>query len=138
MKITIEKNINAPVADVWRAFNSTDDIVQWDGTDDWRVAGASNDLKVGGKLVLHNEPKDGGKAFDFVSTYTQIEPNRVIECRMDNGFTARYEFLETDTGVTFRQTFDAKSTQTEGEQRSEWQAVLDRFAHYVERQYVAA
>jgi len=38
VKITIEKNINAPIADVWRAFNNPDDIVQWDGTAPWRVA----------------------------------------------------------------------------------------------------
>lgn len=132
--ITIEKDINAPIADVWRAFNNPDDIVQWDGTDDWRIAWASNEVIVGGKLLLRNEARDGGKGFDYVATYTQIELNRLIEYRQDDGLTGCLEFLETDTGVTFRQTFDANSTQTEDQQRAEWQAVLDRFARHVERQ----
>jgi len=135
MNITIEKNIHAPVADVWHAFNNPDDIVKWDGTQDWRVDAASNDLKVGGKLVLHIEIKDGAKKFDFIATYTRIELNRLIEFRQDDGLTARFEFIEIDTGVTtFRQTFEANLTQTQDQQRSEWQAVLERFAQYVERQ----
>ncbi len=138
MKITIEKNINAPVADVLRVFNNPDDIVQWDGAEGWRIAWATNELKVGGKLVLHNEAKDGGKEFDLVATYTQIEPNRLIECRQDDGLTARFEFIDTDTGVTFRQTFDANSTQTEVQQRSEWQTVLEHFAEHVEWPCVVA
>jgi len=36
------------------------------------------------------------------------------------------------------ETFDANSMQTEGQQRSEWQAVLDRFVRCVERQCGAA
>jgi hypothetical protein len=50
----------------------------------------------------------------------------------------RLEFIETDTGVTLRQTFDADSKHPEDQQRSDWQAVLDRFARYVERQCSAA
>src|SRR3954447_19432981 len=140
MKITIETHVAAPIADVWRAFNNPDDIVRWDASDDWHTTWASNDLKVGGKLLLRIEANDGGSGmgFDFAATYTQIEPNRLIELREDDDRMARLEFIETDTGVTLRQTFDADSKLPEDQQRADWQAVLDRFARYVERQCGAA
>jgi uncharacterized protein YndB with AHSA1/START domain len=133
-KITIETKVAVPIADAWRAFNDPDDILQWDASDDWRTTWVSNDLEVGGKLLLRIEANGGGMASDFVAIYTQIEANRLIEFRADDDCMVRLEFVETDAGVTIRQTFDAESTRSEDQQRSEWQGVLDRFAGYVERQ----
>lgn len=134
MKIAIETNVAAPLADTWRAFNNPDDIVQWDASDDWHTTWASNDLRVGGKLLLRIEANDGGMGFDFAATYTQIELNRLIEFREDDDRMVRLEFIETANGVTIRQTFDAEAKHPEDQQRAEWQAVLDRFARHVERQ----
>ena len=134
MKITIETHVAAPIADTWRAFNQPDDIVQWDASAEWHTTWASNDLKVGGQLLLYMEAHDGGRGFDFTATYTQIELNRLIEFRADDDGIVRLEFIETDRGVTLRQTFDAEATQPAEQQRAEWQAVLDRFARHVERQ----
>ncbi|MGS0742751.1 SRPBCC domain-containing protein [Glaciimonas sp. GG7] len=134
MNITIETFVTAPIADTWRAFNNPDDIVQWDASDEWHTTWASNDLKVGGKLLLRIESNDGGMGFDFAATYTQIELNRLIEFQTDEDRMVRLAFIETDTGVTIRQAFDADSKLPEDQQRSEWQTVIDRFARYVERQ----
>jgi uncharacterized protein YndB with AHSA1/START domain len=131
MKITVETNIVAPVDAVWQAFNNSDDIVRWDACDDWYTAKALNDLRLGGVLSLRVEAKDGGVGFDFAATYTQIEPNRLIEFRMEDDRIVRVEFIETGTGVTVRQTFDAESTRPGEQERSEWQAVLDSFARHV-------
>ena len=135
MNLTVETAVAAPVAAVWRAFNEPDDILQWDASDEWYTTRASNDLTVGGRLSLRIEPTDGGTGFDVVATYTRIEPNRLIECRMDDGQLAdRFvlvEFFETAAGVTVRQTFEADPAQPDGSQRADWQAVLDRFARYV-------
>lgn len=142
MKITIETNVAAPIAHVWQAFNNPDDILQWDTSDDWYTTWASNDLKIGGKLLQRMETTDGGTGFDVAATYTQIKPNRLIEFQMDDGRIVdrmvRLEFIETGTGVTIRQTFAAEPEQPEDQQRSEWQVVLDRFARYAERQCGAA
>ena len=138
MKITVETNVAAPIADVWRAFNNADDIVQWDASDDWRTTWASNDLTVGGKLLLRIEVNDGDMGFDFAATYTRIELNRLIEFRENDDRIVRLDFIETDTGTTIRQTFDAESEHPEDQQRSEWQAVLDRFARHVEKQQCGA
>ena len=55
MQITIEKNIIATIDEVWNAFNNPDDILQWDYTDEWKTTWVSNDLKVGGQLLLFIE-----------------------------------------------------------------------------------
>ena len=133
MKIIIETNIAAPINEVWRAFNDPDDIVQWDASDDWHTVSASNDLKIGGQLLLRTEGYIDDSGFDFAATYTQIELNRLIEFREDNGRVVRLEFVATDDGVTLRQTFDAESEIPEEQQRAEWQSVIDRFARYVEK-----
>ncbi len=85
MKSTVETNVAAPVADTWRALNAPDDIVQWDASEEWHTPWASNDLTVGGKLLLRLEANDGGAGVDFAATYTQIERYRVIESRDDEG-----------------------------------------------------
>ena len=136
MKIVIETNVAAPIRDVWQAFNNPDDIVQWDATNDWHTTWASNDLNIGGKLLQRMETTGGGEGFDVVATYTQIEPDRLIEFRLNDGLIAdrmvRLDFMKNNGGVMVRQTFDSESNHPEIYQRSEWQAVLDRFARHVE------
>lgn len=100
MKIIIETKVAVLIVDVWRAFSNPDDIVQSDATDDWQTTRASNDLKIGGKLLLCIEAKNGGMGFDFAATYTQIELNRLIEFRENDGRMVRLGFIETDIGVT--------------------------------------
>lgn len=134
MTITIETTIVASMPNVWRAFNNPDDIVQWDASDNWHTTWASNDLRVGGKLLLHIKAKNGSEDFDFAATYSQIKLYQLIEFQEDNGRTVRLKFAETDSGVTIRQTFDAEPGIPHNEQRAEWQAVLDHFARYVEQQ----
>lgn len=131
MKIIVETDVAAPVEAVWRAFNNPDDIVQCDGSDDWHTTRASNDLKVGGLLELRIEDKGGGVGFDFAAAYTRVEPNRLIEWRMDDNRIVRVEFLKTSTGVTVRQTFEAQSMGSSEQERLEWQAVLDSFTRHV-------
>ncbi|MGV0924352.1 SRPBCC domain-containing protein [Empedobacter tilapiae] len=43
--ITIETIINAPIDQVWKAFNSPEDIVKWNqASDDWHCPKAENDF----------------------------------------------------------------------------------------------
>jgi uncharacterized protein YndB with AHSA1/START domain len=102
-----------------------------DASDDWRTTWASNDLRVGGLLELRIEAMAGGTGFDFVATYTRLEPKKLVEWRMDNGRLVRVEFIPTAIGITVRQTFDAEFTGSEDQERAEWQAVLHSFTRHV-------
>jgi len=131
MKLTAETTIDAPIGIVWRTFNDPADILKWDQSDDWQTTEVWNDLRVGGNLKLRLEPKEAGASFDFVATYTVIEPMRLIEWRTDDDRVVRVAFGETDAGVVVHQTFDAEPNTALDEQRQDWQGVLDNFARYV-------
>jgi len=134
MKISIETTVRAPVAEVWRAWTSPEDIKQWNAaSDDWHTVSSSVDLREGGEFSSRMEAKDGSMGFDFAGTYTKIVPHKLIECTFgDRGL--QVEFIEIPGGVTVRETFDAESTHSIDQQREGWQAILDKFAHHVEHQ----
>lgn len=137
MKLTAEANIVAPIGTVWRAFNDPDDIVRWDASGDWKIASASNDLRVGGLLKLRMTPRDGGPGSDFTAIYTRIEPNRLLEWRqVDDGRHISVEFIDTGSSVTVRQIFDGDPTIPCDVERADWQGVLDNFARYVMAIYI--
>ena len=131
MKITVETTIDAPIADVWRAWTTPEDIKQWNAaSDDWHTTAASVDLRVGGAFTSRMEAKDGSMGFDFAGTYTKFVPHELIECSLgDRGLVV--EFVSNASGVTVRETFDADADHSVEQQRAGWQAILDRFAKHV-------
>jgi uncharacterized protein YndB with AHSA1/START domain len=133
MKITVETTVRAPLAEVWRAWNSPEDIKQWNAaSDDWHTVTASVDLREGGAFSSRMEAKDGSMGFDFAGTYTKLVPHKLIESAFGDR-SLQVEFIEVPGGVTVRETFDAESTYSIEQQRGGWQAILDNFARHVER-----
>mgnify|MGYP005865263713 CR=1 FL=1 len=132
MKITIETTVKAPIQDVWKAWTTPSDIVQWNtASDDWHTTKSDVDLRVGGSFSSRMEAKDGSFGFDFAGTYTTVVPNELLECALGDR-NLRVEFLSAPSGVTVRETFDAEDTHSIEQQRQGWQAILDRFARHVE------
>ena len=79
MKITVEAIIKAPVAKVWHAYTTPDDITQWNAaSDDWHTTKATVDLRVGGEFSSRMEAKDGSFGFDFAVTYTKVVLNESV------------------------------------------------------------
>lgn len=131
MQITIEALLNAPIATVWRAWTTPEDIVQWNSASpDWHTTRASVDLREGGDFSSRMEAKDGSMGFDFAGTYTRIVEHALIESRLGDR-TLRVEFIPGAQGVTVRETFDAEPTHSVEQQRQGWQAILDNFARHV-------
>lgn len=132
MKLTVETTVKAPVADVWRAYTTPDDILQWNtASEDWHTTAAAVDLRVGGEFSSRMEAKDGSFGFDFAGTYTRIVPNELIEYAFGDR-TCEVDFVSGAAGVTVRVTFDAESEHSVEQQRQGWQAILDNFARHVE------
>ncbi len=133
MKITVEKNVAAPINEVWRAYTTPNDIKQWNAaSDDWHTTAASVDLREGGAFSSRMEAKDGSMGFDFAGTYTKIGPQKLIEYAF--GYrTAQVEFTNGPQGVNLRVTFDAEPTHSEEQQRGGWEAILNNFARHVEK-----
>ena len=134
MKITVETKVAAPIAKVWRAWTTPNDITQWNAASaDWHTVKAAVDLRVGGAFSSRMEAKDGSIGFDFAGTYTKIVPHQLIECAFGDRVLL-VEFITGPDGVTVRETFDAESTHSEVQQRQGWQAILDNFARHVTTQ----
>ncbi|MBA4783798.1 MAG: SRPBCC domain-containing protein [Rhizobiales bacterium] len=132
MQITVETNVAAPLAEVWRAYTTPTDIMAWNAaSDDWHTTAASVDLREGGAFSSRMEAKDGSFGFDFAGTYTKIVPHELIEYALGDRI-ARVEFDGSDGAVTVRVTFDAEDTHPVEQQRGGWQAILDRFKSHVE------
>jgi len=131
-QITVEAPVAAPLAEVWRAYTTPEDIKQWNAaSDDWHTTAASVDLRPGGAFSSRMEAKDGSFGFDFAGTYTKVEPQRLIEYSFGDRM-ARVEFLPQDGKVRVRVSFDPETTHPLEQQRAGWQAILSNFARHVE------
>ena len=132
MKITVAAIVKAPIAKVWSAYTTPEDIKQWNAaSDDWHTTKSTVDLRVGGSFTSRMEAKDGSFGFDFAGTYTKIVPNELIEYSFGDR-TGSVEFVAGVNGVTVRVTFDAESEHPAEQQRQGWQAILNNFAKHVE------
>lgn len=132
MKISVETTVAAPIAQVWRAYTTPENIKQWNAaSDDWHTTTATVDLRAGGTFSSRMEAKDGSMGFDFAGTYTKIVENQLIEYSFGDR-NARVEFSNTPAGVTVQVTFDSESTYPIEQQRQGWQSILNNFKKHVE------
>jgi uncharacterized protein YndB with AHSA1/START domain len=133
MKITVETNVAAPIAEVWKGYTTPEDIVQWNAaSDDWHTTSATVDLREGGEFSSRMEAKNGSMGFDFAGTYTKVIENQRIEYAFGDR-AAQVEFVPQEDGVVLvRVTFDSEETHPVEMQREGWQAILDNFRRHVE------
>ncbi|HRD76207.1 MAG TPA: SRPBCC family protein [Hyphomicrobiaceae bacterium] len=131
MQIEVETTVDGTIAEVWRAYTSPGDIMQWNAaSDDWHTPSASVDLREGGKFGSRMEARDGSQGFDFEGTYTKIIEHQLIEYAFGDR-TAKVEFIPEAGGVRVRVAFDPDQTYPPDIQRAGWQAILDNFARHV-------
>jgi uncharacterized protein YndB with AHSA1/START domain len=131
MKITVETNIKAPIDKVWNSYITPDAIVKWNAaSDDWHTVSSRVDLRVGGEFSSRMEAKDGSVGFDFAGIYTKIVHNKLIEYTFGER-KAKVEFVDNESDVVVKVTFDAEKENSIEQQRNGWQAILDNFRKYV-------
>ena len=132
--ITVETTISAPMEKVWEFWTKPEHIVHWAfASDDWEAPSAENDLQVGGRFKTVMAAKDEIESFDFTGTYTAVNEHELIEYDMDDGRHVKVEFHQLPEEVHITVSFDPENENSEEIQRSGWQAILDNFKKYVER-----
>lgn len=132
-RIMVEATINAPVAKVWKAWNTPGDIMQWNTADPgWHCPRSENDLRAGGKFNHRMEARDGSFGFDFEGVYDKVELHKEITYKMSDGRNATTLFTEKKGKTHIETTFDAESENDPEIQRQGWQAILKNFVKYVE------
>ena len=132
-KITVEATANAPVATVWRVWNTPEDIMKWNTPDpSWHSPSSENDLRVGGKFTTRMEAKDGSFGFDFGGVYDSVVLHKEISYTMGDGRQATTIFTENDGKTHLATTFDPETENDPEFQKQGWQAILYNFVKYVE------
>jgi uncharacterized protein YndB with AHSA1/START domain len=126
MQITVDTTVSAAIEEVWRAYTTPEDIMQWNAaSDDWHTTKANVDLRVGGTFSSRMEAKDGSFGFDFAGTYSSVITNSFLEYSFGDR-TATVSFTETPNGVNVKVVFDAEETHSIEQQQGGWQSVLLR------------
>ena len=132
-RIKVEALVKAPVADVWKAWNRPEDIMNWNTADPgWHCPSSENDLREGGSFKNRMEARDGSFGFDFEGSYDRVEPHKEISYTMSDGRRATTLFSEKDGGTSVSTSFDAESQNDPEFQKQGWQAILDNFKKYLE------
>lgn len=132
--LTIDTIVKSSIENVWNAYTEPQHIVNWNfASSDWHCPKAENDMKIGGKYSARMEAKDGSFGFDFVAVYDEIIPQQKITYTMEDGrkVTTVFENLNDKTKVTT--TFEAENQNPIDMQKAGWQAILNNFKHYTER-----
>lgn len=133
MKIRVETIVKSDIGSVWDAWNTPEDIMNWNASsEDWHTTSSSVDLREGGKFSSRMEAKDGSMGFDFSGIYTRIVDHHLVEYELEDGRSVKIEFIEEDEFVKVIETFDAEPSSSPDMQRDGWQAILNNFARYVE------
>jgi uncharacterized protein YndB with AHSA1/START domain len=136
-KITIHATIHANIEKAWEMYTDPKHIVNWNfASDDWMCPSASNNLEVGGKYIARMEAKDGSFGFDFEATYDAVELHKYIKYTMPDAEAREVEihFKSNDNNTTdVELTFDAENENPLDMQRDGWQAILNNYKSYVEK-----
>ena len=132
-RITVEATAPAPIAVVWKAYTSPDEITQWNfASDDWHCPTARVDLREGGKFTSRMEAKDGSMGFDFAGVYTKIIPSQRIEYAFGDR-SAIVDFIPIGDRTILKVSFDPEDHFPIEQQRSGWAAILGNFCKHVAR-----
>ena len=132
--ITIESEINMDLQQVWKAWNSPEDIVHWNAaSDDWHTVRAFNDLKEEGTYTYRMEAKDGSMGFDLEGKYTKVEPYHTIDSVMCDGRIVKVQFSSIHAKTIIRQSFEPETIHSIELQRDGWKAILDNFKKYCDQ-----
>jgi uncharacterized protein YndB with AHSA1/START domain len=139
--ITVQTNINAPLQKVWDYWTSPQHITQWNhASADWHTTLAENDLQIGGKFMSRMEAKDGSMGFDFSGIYNDVILHKKISYTLDDGRKVTIDFAVLDDAskivsdaTTVIETFEAEDENSLELQQTGWQAILDNFKQYAEK-----
>jgi len=133
MKISIETEVQAPLATVWEAWVTPEDITSWNfPIDEWCCPRAEIDLQVGGKFNYRMEAKDGSVGFDFEGSFTKVKPRDSIHLVLEDDRVVTVEFIEKANGVRVVETFCAENENSPEQQKQGWQSILNNFKKHVE------
>ena len=132
--LTVETTVKAPVERVWKNWTTPQDITKWNhASDDWHSPHGENDLRPGGRFSFRMEAKDGSFGFDFGGVYDKVKTNELIEYTLGDGRKVSVKFTARGNETHISETFEAEETHSIEMQQGGWQAILNNFKSYTEK-----
>jgi uncharacterized protein YndB with AHSA1/START domain len=132
--ITLEAKVNASVEKIWKYYTEPKHILKWNtASEDWHTTKSENDLKVGGKFLSRMEAKDGSFGFDFEGVYDEVKINQLITYTLGDGRKVEITFKNAKTETIIVVVFEAESQNSIEMQKGGWQAILNSFKNYTEK-----
>jgi len=136
-QITVQTTIQAPIEQVWKFWTSPEAISNWNNASpDWHTPYVENNVKEGGLFLWRMEAKDGSFGFDFSGIYSVVKPNEQIQYVLGDERKVKIDFQSMGSVTKVTEIFDAESVNSLELQQSGWQAILDNFRKYVEKNKV--
>lgn len=131
--LTAEVIINASIQKVWSLWTDPKHIAKWNlPSDKWHTPKAENDLRIGGRLFLRMEAKDGSEGFDYECIYDDIIVNTKIRYTTSDNRKTTTSFTQTEKGVKLMEIFEPETDTPLDMQREFCQSILNNFKTYVE------
>ncbi len=135
ISITVETTVPVSPKLAWEYWTQPKHITQWNqASEDWHTPRAENDLRIGGKYSSRMESRDGKFGFDFWGIYDEVEPFSLLSSTLGDERKVRVAFEPVAEGTKITETFEAEGENTIELQRQGWQAIIDSFRRYVEKQ----
>jgi uncharacterized protein YndB with AHSA1/START domain len=132
--VTIEIMINRPIDQVWLKWTLPQHIMEWNNaSEDWYTPSAKNDLRAGGNFNYKMAARDGSYSFDYSGIYDEVSFGKKIAYTLGDGRMVVVEFIELDEFVKVVETFEVEDTNSLEMQRDGWQAILNNFKRYAEK-----
>ncbi len=132
-RIMVQATINADRNKVWNYYTNPEHITKWNFADPgWHCPSAENDMKIGGKYRVRMEAKDGSFGFDFEAIYTEIIDGEQFTYEF-GGRTATVKLNKINSQTEIIVTFDPEIENPIEMQKSGWQAILNNFKNYTEK-----
>ncbi|HEX5624427.1 MAG TPA: SRPBCC family protein [Saprospiraceae bacterium] len=134
-KITVQAILNANRSKAWDYYTQPEHITKWNfASDDWCCPSAINDLRAGGRYSARMEARDGSVGFDFEAVYDEVLDGEALGYTMTDGRQAKVTFDGHGDQTRVTVSFDPEQVHSLELQRAGWQAILDNFKSYADRQ----
>ncbi len=132
--IIVEATISTQIEKIWQYWTTPEHIINWNfASDDWCAPAAVNDLSVGGKFSFRMEARDGSMGFDLEGIYIVVKTNEIIEYNLADGRNVKVLFVKNGNKYDVIETFEAEDTNPIELQKGGWQAILNSYKNYVEK-----
>lgn len=126
--LTAQTLVHASLETVWETWTNPEYIKLWNNVSpDWHTPRAENDTRMGGKMILRMEKKDGTEGFDFEVVYDEVITGQKIAYTLQDGRTATIWFTKTLDGVQVTETFEPTTHDPADFQQAFCQSILNHF-----------